>query len=102
MPSPGRPKTTVTPQSIRRSANTSAAVRAMVCSRVVVAGFSRPRSAYGGHLLFRRDCKAGAWGFLLLTLEDPRDRADELLPHRPSSPIRQRDFAALREIRSEI
>src|SRR5262245_35965537 len=78
MPSPGRPKTTVTPQSIRRSTSTSDVVRAI------------KRKA------------ASATPALLLALEDPGDGADELFPQRPGLPSFRHDLAAAAEIRLEV
>src|SRR2546421_2992456 len=82
MPSPGRPKTTVTPQSIRRSATTSAAVRSMfeISEREELQGERH----------------------LLLPLENPGDAADEFFPERPMSPFIERDFAGVRAVAFEI
>src|SRR5256885_1529380 len=81
MPSPGRPNTTRTPQSINRSTSTSAVVCAIGVSPL--------------HTLVQ-----GAR--LLLTLEDPRDRSDELLPHRAAPPRVEPDLAAARDVRVQI
>src|ERR1051326_4135796 len=81
MPSPGRPNTTRTPQSIKRSTSRSAVVCAIGCSPL--------------HTLVQ-----GAR--LLLTLEDPRDRSDELLPHRAAPPRVEPDLAAARDVRIQI
>src|SRR4051794_18188208 len=78
IPSPGRPKTIFTPQSINRSTSTSAVVMAM------------------GRLSVR------FYPASLLPLENPRDRADELFPQRPVLPAFSRDLAASTQIGLQI
>src|SRR6476646_1760042 len=79
IPSPGRPNTTRTPQSISRSTRMSAVVVGM--------------RTYGA-----RSTPVQS----LLPFEDPRDRPDELLPQRPPAPRRALDLTRARHVRGQV
>src|SRR3954468_12900324 len=79
IPSPGRPNTTRTPQSIRRSTRMSA----------VELGIA----TYGARSTPVRS---------LLPFEDPRDRPDELFPQRSPAPRLQLDFTSARHVVGEV
>src|SRR6476469_2050929 len=79
IPSPGRPNTTRTPQSISRSTRMSAVVVGM--------------GAYGAR---------STPGHSLLPFEDPRDRPDELLPRRSPVPRRSLDLTRARHVRGQV
>src|SRR4051794_30580078 len=82
MPSPGKPKTTRTLQSIRRSISSSAAVCPIGCPYA--------------------DCSCKHRAALLLTLEDPGDRADEFFPQRTTLPSLERDFERVLAVTVEV
>src|ERR1051326_116375 len=83
IPSPGSPKTTRTPHSSRRSTSTSAVVRA-------IWQFSN------------RSTVQGKIQTLLLTLENPGERSDELFEERPPVPAVAGDLAAPGEVALDV